>query len=129
MSIIVENPIGESGERSDKYKCRVCGNSPSFLYSLTVFSCTPASLFLCKTCLERWIQKIEKPMRVEDSMKCSRHSIKLKKVDLRFISTGPYKFAYETCPECEKAKEKHKKKLLAHKRNLLKEEQNGQSRN
>jgi hypothetical protein len=38
-------------------------------------------------------------------MKCSKCGTKMKKIDLRFVSTGPYKFAYE-CPKCEKEKKK-----------------------
>jgi hypothetical protein len=38
-------------------------------------------------------------------MKCSKHGIKMKKVDLRFVSTGPYKFAYE-CSLCDEERRK-----------------------
>lgn len=57
---IVENPIGENGERSDKYKCSTCGHSPSFLYGLTLFTAVLSPVYFCKTCLGNWIQRIDK---------------------------------------------------------------------
>lgn len=33
-------------------------------------------------------------------MICDKCKTKMRKIDLRFISAGPYKFAYE-CPKCE----------------------------